>query len=121
MEETDERIVMRERKGDVGGRRRSTWAASKGSAALEGEIAVEVDLRLLELATATDAGLLVGATSPGIAKGAFVIELLFQAAKSLIDRFPAFESDFNHESETLSESGAEGKSGFLERLGGWVD
>ena len=113
MEETEERMVMRERKGDDGGRRRSTCAASKGSAALEGEIAVEVDLRLLELATATDAGLLVGATSPGIAKGAFAIELLFQAAKGLIDRFPAFESDFNHERKTLSESGAEGKSGFL--------
>ena len=44
---------------------------------------------------------------------AFAIELLFQAAKGLIDRFPAFESDFNHERKTLSESGAEGKSGFL--------
>lgn len=116
MEETEEKMVMRERKGDDGGRRRSTCAASKGSEsgeALEGEIAVEVDLRLLELATATDAGLLVGATSPGIAKGAFAIELLFQAAKGFIDRFPAFESDFNHELKTLSESGAEGKSGFL--------
>ena len=93
-------MVIRWRKGEAGGRRRSTCAASKESgrgAGLEGEIAVEVDLRLFEFATATNAGLLIGATSACIAKSTFAIELLFQTAKGLIDRFPAFESDFNHE------------------------
>ena len=54
----------------------------------------------------------MSAACAGVAKGAFAIELLFQAAKGLVDRFPAFESDFNHEPETLSELWAEGKLGF---------
>ena len=92
------RRVMRPWKGEETGR--SMWATSKGSekaVGLEREIAVEVDLRFLHLATAADAGLFVSAACAGVAKGAFAIELLFQAAKGLVDRFPAFESDFNHE------------------------
>ena len=54
----------------------------------------------------------MSAACAGVAKGTFAIELLFQAAKGLVDRFPAFESDFNHEQETLSELWAEGKLGF---------
>ena len=89
---------MRPWKGEETGR--SMWATSNESeeaVGLEGEIAVEVDLRFLHLATAADAGLFVSAACAGVAKGTFAIELLFQAAKGLVDRFPAFESDFNHE------------------------
>jgi len=65
----------------------STREESKGSAQadagvldLEGEIAVKVDFGLFHLPAALDAGLLIGAPGPHIAKDALAIELLFEAA-----------------------------------------
>ena len=95
---------------------------SKGSergAGLEGEIAVEVNLRLFELAAATDAWLLIRATRPRIAKGTLAIELLFQAAKGLVDRFSAFESNFNHEVKSYRKVGARGSRDFYRFF--WLD
>ena len=63
---------------------------------LEGEIAVKVDLGLFHLPAALHAGLLMGAAGADIAEDALAIELLFQAAKGLVDRFTALEPDFNH-------------------------
>ena len=113
MEVQEARRVMRPRKGEETGR--SMWATSKGSeraVGLEGEIAVEVDLRFLHLATATYAGLFIGPAGTGVAKDALAIELLFQAAKGFVNRFSAFESYFNHEEETLREKDRAGKQGF---------
>jgi len=102
-----------------GGNRRSTELEVSGSCdpgRLEGEIAVEVDLRFLHLATATNAGLFIGPAGAGVAKDALAIELLFQAAKGFVDRFSAFESYFNHEEEILREKDRAGKQGFHEPL-----
>jgi hypothetical protein len=94
---------IRPRKGWSGGSRGSTKSGANGSATgtreelvLEGEIAVKVDFGLFHLPATLHAGFFVGAASPDIAEDAFAIELLFQAAKGLVDRFAALEPDFNH-------------------------
>ena len=63
---------------------------------LEGEIAVKVDFGLFHLPPALDAGLFIGAAGPDIAEDALAIELLFQTAEGLVDRFAALQPDFNH-------------------------
>ena len=97
----------------------STREESRGSAGaarvvlvLEGEIAVKVDLRLFHLPATLHAGLFVGAASPDVAEDALAIELLFQAAKGLIDRFTALEPDFNHGVKSYREMRRRGRAYF---------
>ena len=83
--------------------------AARGGLVLEGEIAVKVDFGLFRLPAALDAGLLVGAASPGVPENALPIEFLFQAAKGLIDRLAALEPDFNHVEKPYRKGGRRGR------------
>jgi len=94
---------IRPRNGFSGGRRVSTREGSNGSTraargtlVLEGEIAVKVDFGLFHLPAPLHTGFFVGAAGPDIAEDALAIELLFQAAKGLVDRLAALEPNFNH-------------------------
>lgn len=87
-------------------------ASRWGGLDLEGEIAVEVDFGLFRLPPALDAGLLIGAPRPHIAKDAFAIELLFETAEGLVDRLPALEPDFNHEPQPYRKRVRRGRAFF---------
>ena len=83
--------------------------ATRGGLVLEGEIAVKVDFGLFRLPPALHAGLFVGTARADIAEDTLAIELLFQAAKGLVDRFTALEPDFNHESEAYRKKQRRGR------------
>lgn len=63
---------------------------------LEGKIPPEVDFRFLFLAAATFARFLIIATEPGLAKGSFAIEFLFQPTQSFVNGLTFFQTDFGH-------------------------
>ena len=86
--------------------------AVRGEWVLEGEIAVKVDLGLFHLPAALDAGLFVGAAGADIAEDALAIELLFQTAEGLVDRFAAFEPDFNHGGQLYRKGWRRGRAYF---------
>ncbi len=81
---------------------------------LKGEIAVEVDFGLFHLPATLHTGLLIGAAGPDIAEDTLAIELLFQAAKGLIDRLATPEPDFNHKGELYRKGGTGGRVFFDE-------